>query len=80
VTDGILDDLLLGQVGLVPDEELVDALGRVAVDLLEPLLDVGERVLVGDVVDDDDAMCAAVWPCGQLAKGRRLNRANSRKR
>ena len=40
------------QVGLVPDEELVDALGRVAVDLRQPLLDVVEGLLVGDVVDD----------------------------
>ena len=40
------------QVGLVPDEELVDALRGVAVDLREPLLDVVERLLVGDVVDN----------------------------
>ena len=45
---------------LVADEELVDALGGVAVNLLEPLLDVGERVLVGDVVHDNDAVRASV--------------------
>ena len=40
----VLDDLLGRQVRLVAHEQLVDALGRVAVDLLEPLLDVRERV------------------------------------
>lgn len=56
----VLDHLLVDQVALVPDEELVDALVRVAVDLLQPLLDVVEGVLVGDVVDDDDAVRAPV--------------------
>lgn len=58
--DVILDDLLARQVRLVADEELVNALARVAVNLLQPLLDVGEGVGVGHVVDDDDAVRAAV--------------------
>ena len=44
--------LVTHQVRLVPDQELVHTLGRVAVDLREPLLDVVERLLVGHVVDD----------------------------
>ncbi len=79
----MLDDLFAGQVALVADEELVDALDGVAVNFLQPLLDVGECVcgeqrlpsasgqiaqraatglptIVGHVVDDNDAMCAAV--------------------
>lgn len=38
----VLDDLLVGHIALVTDEELVDALGSVAIDLLQPLLDVVE--------------------------------------
>jgi hypothetical protein len=56
----VVDDLLGGQVALVSDEELVDVFAGVAVDLLEPLLDVGEGGLVGDVVDDDDAVRSTV--------------------
>ena len=55
-----VDDLLGGKVALVADQQLVDALARVAVNLLQPLLDVVERHLVRDVVHDDDAVGAAV--------------------
>lgn len=57
---GVLDDLLVSHIGLVADQQLVDALGGVAVDLLQPLLHVVERVHVGDIVDDADAVGAAV--------------------
>lgn len=40
----VLDDLLGDEVVLVANQELVDALDRVPVDLLQPLLDVGEGV------------------------------------
>lgn len=66
--DSILDDLLADQIALVADEELVDALARVPVNLLQPLLDVGERVGVRDVVDDDDAVRAAVVGRGDGAE------------
>lgn len=56
----ILDDLLVGHIALVADEELVNTLGCVAVDFLQPLLDVVERVHVGDIVDDADAVGTAV--------------------
>jgi hypothetical protein len=56
----VLDHLLRHQIVLVPDEQLVDALDGVSVDLLEPLLDVGKSVVVGDVVNDDDAVRASV--------------------
>jgi hypothetical protein len=58
--DGVLDDLLVRHIGLVADQQLVDALSRIAVDLLQPLLYVVERVHVGDIVDDADAVGAAV--------------------
>lgn len=46
------DDLVRSEIALVPDEELVDILAGVAVDLVQPLLDIVEAVLVGHVVDD----------------------------
>jgi hypothetical protein len=60
LSHGVLYDLLVGHIGLVADQQLVDALRCVAVDLLEPLLHVVERVHVGDIVHDTDAMGAAV--------------------
>lgn len=56
----VLDDLLVGHIALVTDEELVNALGSVAVDLLQPLLDVVEGIHVGDIVDNADTVGAAV--------------------
>lgn len=70
-THSVLDDFLVLQVGLVANEELVDALARVAVDLLQPLLDVAESVLVRHVVDNDDAMRAAVFVFLSRDVGRR---------
>lgn len=58
--DCVLDDLLVRHIALVADEQLVDALGGVPVDLLQPLLDVVEAVHVGDVVDNADAVGAPV--------------------
>lgn len=58
--DVVLDDLLVSHIALVADEELVNALGSVAVDLLQPLLDVVERVHVGNIVDDADAVGTTV--------------------
>ena len=58
--DVVLDDLLVGHIALVTDEKLVNTLGSVAVDLLQPLLDVVERVHVGDIVDDADTVGTAV--------------------
>lgn len=42
--DAVLHNLLASQVGLVADEQLVDALRSVSIDLLKPLLDVCEGV------------------------------------
>lgn len=56
----IVDDLLVGHIALVPDEQLVDAFGGVSVDLLKPLLHVVEGVHVGNIVDDANAVGATV--------------------
>ena len=42
--NAVLNDLLIGQVGLVADKELVNAFGSITINLLEPLLDVGEGI------------------------------------
>jgi hypothetical protein len=60
LSSGVVNDLLGGQVTLVAHKQLVDALTGVSVDLLQPLLDVVKGLLVGDVVDDDDAVSAAI--------------------
>ena len=54
--DCVLDHLLVRHIALVAYEQLVDALGGVSVNLLQPLLDVVEAVHVRDIVDDADAV------------------------
>jgi hypothetical protein len=61
-------DLAVRAVRLVADKELVDVVGRELVDLLQPVADVVERLLVRDVVDDDDAVRAAVVGGGDGAE------------
>lgn len=56
----VIHDLLVRHIALVSDEELVDSLSGVSVDLLQPLLHVVERVHVGDIVDDADAVGTSV--------------------
>lgn len=57
---GVLDYLLVLHIALVADEQLVDALGGVTVNLLEPLLDIVERVHVGHIVHHADTVGATV--------------------
>jgi hypothetical protein len=42
----VVDHLLCGEIALVTHEQLVDVLGGVSVNLLQPLLHVVERVLL----------------------------------
>ena len=65
---GVIDDLLGGQITFVSDEELVDVLAGVPVDLLQPLLHVVEGLLVGHIVDHDDAVRAAVITAMKIGK------------
>jgi hypothetical protein len=66
--DVVVNDLLVGHIALVAHEELVHALGSVAVNLLQPLLDVVEAVHVGNIVDDTNAVSAAVVRAGDCAE------------
>lgn len=52
--------LLDGQITFVAYEQFVDVLARIALNLLQPLLDVVEGLLVRAVVHYDDAVCAPV--------------------
>jgi hypothetical protein len=52
----VLDGTLISHITLVTDQQLVDALGRVAVNLLQPLLDIVEGIHVCNIVDDADAV------------------------
>ena len=55
-----VDLTLRGEVGLVADEQLVHVLRRVPINLVQPRLHVVERGALGDIVNDDDAVRAAV--------------------
>lgn len=58
--DRVVDNLLVCHIALVSDQELVDALSGISVNLLQPLLHVVERVHVRDIVDNANAVGAAV--------------------
>ena len=42
--NAVLDNLLTGQVGLVANEKLINAFRGITINLLEPLLNVGESI------------------------------------
>lgn len=58
--NSVFHDLLVFHIALVTNKQLVNTLGGVSVDLLEPLLDVVEGVHVGHIVDDANSVCATV--------------------
>lgn len=66
--DSGVDNLLVGHIALVTNKQLVDALGSVAVNLLEPLLDVVEGFLLGGVVDNNDTVGTTVVRRGDGAE------------
>ena len=58
--DRVLDGLIGAEVVFVADENLIDGAGRIAINLLDPLLDILERFQIGAVVNDDDAVGSSV--------------------
>jgi len=54
------DNTLARQIGLITYQELVDVFGSVSVNFVQPLLYIVEGFLVGDIVDDDNSVGAAV--------------------
>ena len=63
-----VDDLLEGQIALVTDEELVDAITGVFVNLTEPLLNVVEGLHIGDIVHYGNTVGTAVVGGGDGAE------------
>mmetsp|Transcript_23217 Transcript_23217/g.52355 ORF Transcript_23217/g.52355 Transcript_23217/m.52355 type:complete len:208 (-) Transcript_23217:167-790(-) len=59
-----LDRALRFQVALVSHQQLVHVLARVAVDFVEPLLHIVERLRVGHIVHHNNAMGAPVVTAG----------------
>jgi hypothetical protein len=55
-----VDNLLVGHITLVTDQELVDTLGGISVNFLEPLLDVVKTLLLCSIVNNNDAMGTTV--------------------
>lgn len=56
----VVNDSLIRHIALVAYKKLVDTLSRIAIDFSEPLLDILEGLLIGNVVYDANAVCAAV--------------------
>jgi hypothetical protein len=56
----VFDYFLVRHIALVSHQKLVDSLCGVSVNLLQPLLDVVERIHIGDIVDDTDAVGTTV--------------------
>jgi hypothetical protein len=56
----VLHDLLVRHIALVAYEQLVDTFCGISINLLEPLLNVVERVHIRDIVNHADAVCASV--------------------
>jgi len=53
-------DTFRGKIGLVSDQEFVHIFTSISVNFVEPLFYVVEGLVVSDVVNDDDSVCAAV--------------------
>ena len=60
----MLDHTLILEIRLVSDNDLVHLLVTVLLNLTEPVLDVVEGLLVGDVINEDVAVSSAVVRLG----------------
>ena len=58
--NSILYHLLIRHITLIPHKQLIHTLRSIAINLLQPLLNVVEGVHVRHIVDDADAVRAAV--------------------
>lgn len=62
------DGSFVDKIALVADQEFLYSATSKGIDFLQPLLDVVEGLLVGDVVHDDDAVGASVVAAGDGAE------------
>jgi hypothetical protein len=58
--NGVFNNFLVRHIAFVSNQQLVHTLCGISVNLLQPLLDIVERVHVRDIVNDTDAMRAAI--------------------
>ena len=56
----IIDYFLCGQITFVADKQLVDGFAGISIDLLKPLFDVVERLLICHIINHNDSVCASV--------------------
>ena len=56
----LADHLLVRHIALITDEDAVDALTRMLLNVPDPISDIVERALIGDVVHQQNAHGAAV--------------------
>ena len=54
------NNTLARQIGLITNEKLIDVLGCVSINLVQPLFDIAEGFLVGNIIDNDNSVSAAV--------------------
>lgn len=64
----VLYDFLVGHIALVSHQKLVDPLSGIAINFLQPLFDVVERIHVGNIVDNADAVGASIVRGSDRAK------------
>lgn len=57
---GVFNDFLVLHITLVANQKLIDTLSSIAINFLQPLLDVVERIHVGHIVDNADTVCSSV--------------------
>lgn len=58
--NSVFHSFLVLHVTFVSDKKLVDPFGGISVDFLQPLLDIVERVHVGHIINNADAMSTPV--------------------
>ena len=56
----VLHDLFILHITLVTHKQLVDTLGGIAIDLLEPLLHIVEGIHVSNIIHDADTMSTSI--------------------
>jgi hypothetical protein len=66
--DSVFDNFLVRHIALVSNKQFIYTLRCVSVNLLQPLLDIVERVHVCDIVDNADAVCATIVRRGNCSE------------
>lgn len=65
---GILNLALSCHIGFVSNQQLIYAFTGVSVNLLQPALNIVERIRISDIIDDNDAVSTAIIAAGDSPK------------